>query len=48
MMEPIAKILSNVDDVVRAFFFPGKKDKKPEWMSLGKGGGCVFALFDVL
>lgn len=42
MMEPIAEILSDVDDVVRAFFFfPGKRDKKPEWMSLGKDGGCV-------
>lgn len=37
MMEPIAEILSDVDDVVRAFFF----------FSLGKGtkslNGCLLA-----
>lgn len=38
--EPIAKILNKADDVGR-LFFPRKKNKKAEWVSVGKDGGCV-------
>lgn len=41
--EPIAKILNKADYVSRLFFHR-KKNKKAEWMPLGKDNGCVLHL----